>query len=59
MAHRKPVPADWPVRPLTVETAKTATDPATCGTCKRSWDDAVVTEWTPTPGARCPFEYFH
>ena len=31
----------------------------TCGTCGRSWDDDIVTEWTPAPGARCPFEYFH
>jgi hypothetical protein len=30
-----------------------------CGTCHRYWDDAVVTAWTPTPSARCPFEYDH
>lgn len=32
---------------------------ATCGTCGRSWDDAVVTGWTPAPMARCPFEDEH
>lgn len=31
----------------------------TCGECGRSWDDAVVTGWTPAPSARCPFEYEH
>lgn len=31
-------------------------DVCTCGECGRSWDDAVVTGWTPAPSARCPFE---
>lgn len=35
------------------------TDVATCGDCGRSWDDRVVTAITPTPSARCPFEYEH
>lgn len=34
-------------------------DIVTCGACGRSWDDAVVTSWTPAPSARCPFEYDH
>lgn len=34
-------------------------DVASCGACGRSWDDAVSTAWTPTPAARCPFEYEH
>jgi hypothetical protein len=34
-------------------------DLATCGACGRTWDDAVVTSWTPVPSARCPFEYEH
>lgn len=34
-------------------------DIATCGACGLSWDDAIVTSWTPAPSARCPFEYFH
>ncbi len=29
-----------------------------CGTCNRAWDDTVSTGITPTPAARCPFEYF-
>jgi hypothetical protein len=33
--------------------------PATCGTCERTWDDAVITGVTPAPAARCPFEYWH
>lgn len=36
-----------------------AEDRATCGTCGRSWDDAVVTSYTPAPSGRCPFETFH
>lgn len=31
---------------------------ATCGTCKRSWNDSKSTGFTPTPSGRCPFEYF-
>lgn len=34
-------------------------DPCTCGTCGRTWDDAVPTGLTPTPSGRCPFEYMH
>lgn len=34
-------------------------DIATCGTCGRSWDDAVPSAVTPAPSARCPFEYSH
>ena len=32
---------------------------STCGTCGLSWDDSIVTSYTPAPSARCPFEYFH
>lgn len=56
-AGRPEVPADFPVRPL--RPGDPATDRVTCGTCGRSWDDAIGTEWTPAPSARCPFEYFH
>ena len=31
----------------------------TCGSCGRTWDDAIVTGVTPAPSARCPFEYRH
>ena len=34
-------------------------DIATCGTCGRSWNDASVSDVTPAPSARCPFEYDH
>lgn len=34
-------------------------DPATCGTCGLTWDDAVVTSTPPAPSGRCPFEPFH
>ena len=30
-----------------------------CGTCGRGWDDSISTSVTPTPAARCPFEYEH
>ena len=58
------VPADFPVRPLregskawrTADAARTLT---TCGACGRSWDDGIATGYTPAPGARCQFEYFH
>lgn len=36
-----------------------AEDRVTCGTCGRSWDDAIPTTWTPAPSGRCPFEYYH
>jgi len=32
---------------------------ATCGQCGRHWDDAHISGVTPTPAARCPFEYSH
>jgi hypothetical protein len=51
------IPADFPVRPL--QPGDAARERVTCGTCDLSWDDALVTEWTPAPSARCPFEYFH
>jgi hypothetical protein len=51
------IPGSWPVRPL--HPFSQATDPVTCGACGLSWDDAIVTEMTPAPSARCPFESFH
>jgi hypothetical protein len=32
---------------------------ATCGSCGLTWDDGLITGWTPVPSGRCPFEYFH
>lgn len=51
------VDADWPVQPL--DDDADATYRMTCGTCGRSWDDAIITGITPAPSARCPFEPFH
>lgn len=42
-----------------VETDGSGPNDATCGGCGRSWDDSVSTALTPTPSARCPFEYEH
>lgn len=54
------VPKDFPVKPLVTQKQKaSAKDLCTCGTCGRSWDDAVVTGMTPAPSGRCPFEYYH
>ncbi len=51
------VPKDFVVQPLSdTERPKGRT---TCGVCGLSWDDDQPTTWTPTPGGRCPFEYFH
>jgi len=56
------VPADFPVREI-CRSSNAERDAAislvTCGTCGRSWDDAVITAYTPTPSARCPFEAYH
>lgn len=32
---------------------------ATCGYCRRSWNDAAISAVTPVPAGRCPFEYEH
>jgi len=34
-------------------------DIATCGNCGESWNDALITSWTPAPSGRCPYEYIH
>jgi hypothetical protein len=41
------------------ENGNIVVDTVTCGTCGRSWNDAMVTSYTPAPSARCPFEYWH
>jgi hypothetical protein len=54
------VPRDFPVRPLlSTRDFETAKDVVTCGSCGLSWDDAIPTQYTPAPSARCPFEAFH
>lgn len=57
ITHRPTVPDDFPVKVL--KSGEPATAPATCGTCGRTWDDAVPTSYTPAPSARCPFETWH
>lgn len=51
------IPKDYVVQPL--KKGQVAIDKATCGYCGLSWDDGIITSITPTPSARCPFEYFH
>jgi hypothetical protein len=41
------------------ENGNEVVDIVTCGVCGRSWNDAQVSQWTPVPSARCPFEYEH
>lgn len=53
----EPIPADWPVQPVPPGTK--GADIATDGYCGLSWDDSIVTDYTPAPSARCPFEDFH
>lgn len=54
-SYQPEVPDDFPVQPIEGGTDNTAT----CGECGRAWDDAIPTEYTPAPAARCPFELFH
>lgn len=51
------IPDNFPVKVLAP--GDPATGRATCGTCHRSWDDAIPTDMTPVPAGRCPFEHFH
>ena len=48
------VPADFPVRPEPQGAHTT-----TCNACHLSWDDSIVTGYTPAPAGRCPFEAYH
>ena len=38
---------------------KTREEIATCGTCGKSWNDALITGSTPAPSGRCPYESSH
>src|ERR1019366_145744 len=51
------IPKDFPVQPL--QPNEKAGFRSTCRVCNLSWDDAIATSYTPSPAARCPFEYFH
>lgn len=46
-------------RPQLDDDGQIVVDTATCGTCGMSWNDALITERTPVPSARCPYEYIH
>jgi hypothetical protein len=46
-------------RPQFDEDGNVRVDIATCGSCGMSWNDALMTERTPAPSARCPYEYIH
>ena len=37
----------------------TRVDLVTCGTCGLTWNDALISTWTPAPSGRCPYEYIH
>jgi hypothetical protein len=41
------------------ENENTIVDMVKCGTCGKSWNDALITERTPAPSARCPYESIH
>jgi hypothetical protein len=41
------------------EDGNTKVETATCGTCGKSWNDALISSSTPTPGGRCPYEHIH
>lgn len=45
--------------PTWLDERRVKLDVVTCGTCGRSWDDALGSSWTPAPSGRCPFEYDH
>lgn len=45
--------------PQIADDGKVIEDIATCGSCGSSWNDALITERTPAPSARCPYEYIH
>ena len=46
-------------RPQLDDSGNIIHDPVTCGTCGRTWNDAIISDTTPVPSARCPFEYEH
>lgn len=62
MSTQQTIPKDFPVQPISPgspEALEAGDNLAHCGACDRYWDDGKPTTYTPTPGARCPFEAFH
>ncbi len=41
------------------DNGKTIEDIATCGECGKSWNDALISDKTPVPSGRCPYEDLH
>ena len=41
------------------ETGEPIVQMAECGHCGARWNDAMMSDRTPVPSARCPFEYDH
>lgn len=53
---------DMVLTQIAVDPGETTTGLAcvvTCGACGFTWNDALSTELTPAPAARCPNEYNH
>jgi hypothetical protein len=46
-------------RPQLDDYGKVIVETATCGNCGTSWNDALISERTPVPSARCPYEHIH
>lgn len=45
--------------PQVGEDGQTIVRTTTCGTCGKSWNDALITGSTPVPSGRCPYEHLH
>lgn len=41
------------------DAGNTRVQTATCGECGKSWNDALISDRTPAPSARCPYEALH
>lgn len=52
-------PDDYVKREEAAGREQVARQLATCGTCRKTWDDGHATGCTPAPAARCPFESTH
>lgn len=46
-------------RPQPDDSGEPQMDATTCGECGRAWNDALITDRTPAPSARCPYESIH
>lgn len=46
-------------RPQYDDDGRIRMDKATCGTCRRVWNDALISDRTPAPAGRCPYEAWH